>query len=319
MPTAPIPIATYLASLTLNFYDLANVRTTGDAVIQVAGGNGAVNIPIAQGVQGFSVYGGTTVPTATSPAAAVAMDQYIYAGTGASTPIVVAPGDVLRKVADNSWSVIGNVRGAQGLTGNTGNTGATGPSSGILTASDYDDSVAPTAGAIPEWNGTKFAPRNHGVVARARRTTSAVSTAASTVASAQRVMALSAPIVAGRLYEISAPNVAMYSTGSGTFGVTTAQAFLTYITNPGGGYPAVTDAQLTQALVQPNSNGQPLPAPLTAFYTPTASGPLGVLLAYFQPVGSGSLGVTMVGSTSEPIDLLVKDIGVDPGPSGASY
>lgn len=123
MPTAPIPLATYLASLTMNFYDLADVRQTGDAVIQVAGGNGSVSIPVAQGVQGFSVYAGATLPTASSPAGAVPMDKYILtAADGAGLP-----GDMYRKAGDNTWALIGSIRGAAGhpmLVGTTVPTAA---------------------------------------------------------------------------------------------------------------------------------------------------------------------------------------------------
>jgi len=110
VPTAPIPIASYLASLTMNFYDLANVRTTGDAVIQVAGGNGSISIPVAQGVQGFSMYAGATLPTATSPAGAVPMDKYTLTGVDGAG----LPGDVYRKNGDNTWALIGSIRGAAG-------------------------------------------------------------------------------------------------------------------------------------------------------------------------------------------------------------
>lgn len=110
MPTSPIPLATYLASLTMNFYDVANVRATGDAVIQVVGGNGSVSIPVAQGVQGFSMYAGATLPTATTPAGAVPMDKYTLTGADGAG----LPGDVYRKNGDNTWTLIGSIRGAAG-------------------------------------------------------------------------------------------------------------------------------------------------------------------------------------------------------------
>lgn len=110
MPTAPIPIASYRANLTMNFFDFADVRTTGDAVIQVIGGDGSINIPVAQGVQGFSMYAGATLPTATSPAGAVPMDKYTLTGTDGAG----LPGDVYRKNGDNTWSLIGSIRGAAG-------------------------------------------------------------------------------------------------------------------------------------------------------------------------------------------------------------
>lgn len=317
MPTPPIPIASYKADLVMNFYDVADVRTTGDAVIQIAGGNGSVNIPVAQGVQGFSVYGSTSLPTATSPTA-VPNDLYIYAATTASGG--VNPGDVLRKNGDGTWSVIGNVRGAKGDKGNPGDQGIPGPSSGIRAASDYDNTVAPAVGAVPAWNGTKYKPAQQGrIIARTRRTSNAVSTAASTAYTAQAVLGLSSvPVVGGRLYEVTAPNVAMYSTGGGTFGATVALAFITYAVNTGN--PAfVSSPQLVQMVTLPNTNGQTLGAPVLGYYPASTSGTLSVLLCYYQPIAAGSLGVTMVGSGSSPIDLMIRDVGVDPGDTGTSY
>jgi len=382
VPTAPIPIASYLASLTLNFYDLANVRATGDAVIQVAGGNGSVSIPIAQGVQGFSMYAGATLPTATSPAGAVPMDKYTLTGVDGAG----LPGDVYRKNGDNTWALIGSIRGAAGhpmfvgttvptttvpagaVTGDqflflgvTGGTpgdvyvkasdgswsvsgsqrGAAGPS-GAAQMQDRGNWAATTAYVSGDvvtqgglrWltkaahtSGATFSGATNWLVlggvaaggrSLARRTTDAVSTAAATPASAQRVLSLTGiPVTGGRTYKVSVPVMGIYSTGSGTFGTTVGQAFLTYTTD--GTTPGASSPQLTQITTLPNVNGQAQSTPIECTYTPSATGTLGVLLAYFQPVAGGSLGVTMAASTTQPIELIVEDIGVPATSTSVAY
>jgi len=382
VPTAPIPIASYLASLTLNFYDLANVRATGDAVIQVAGGNGSVSIPIAQGVQGFSMYAGATLPTATAPAGAVPMDNYTLTATDGAG----LPGNVYRKNGDNTWTLTGSIRGAAGhpmfvgttvptttvpagavtgdqflFLGATGGTpgdvyvkaadgswsvsgsqrGAAGPS-GAAQMQDRGNWAASTAyvsgdvvtqaglrwlAKVAHTSGASFSGTTNWIVlggvaaggrSLARRTSSAVSTAATTVATAQRVLSLTGiPVTGGRTYKLSVPEMSIYSTGSGTFGTTTAQAVLTYTTD--GTTPVAGSPVLQQVTTLPNASGNSQSQSLEGTYTPAATGTLGVLLTYFQPVAGGSLGVTMQASTTQPIELVVEDIGIPDTSTGIAY
>ncbi len=336
MPTAPAPIATYLANLTLNFYNLADVRATGDAVIQVIGGNGSISIPVAQGVQGFSVYGGSTVPTAASPAAAAPMDQYIYAGTGATAPLVVNTGDVLRKAGDGTWVVVGNIRGPQGIQGIPGLKGDPGPG-GATTLNDRGAWAATTAYAYndvvtasgqrwlnktPHTSGATFSGATNwvpltlpgaGVVARARRITAAALASGTTLASSSAIASLAnIPVTAGRLYRVYTSSLLVYSNGATTMAV--AQAAVTYTTD--GTAPSASSALLKQDDVQVGIGGSPATLAISVSYAPTVTGLLGLLLSYFMPVTGGGTSVGISGTATAPIELVVEDIGVDPGATG---
>lgn len=337
MSTAPAPIATYLANLTLNFYNLADVRATGDAVIQVIGGNGSISIPVAQGVQGFSVYGGSTVPTAASPATAVTMDQYIYAGTGATAPLVVNTGDVLRKAGDGTWSVVGNIRGPQGIQGIQGIQGNTGPT-GATTLNDRGAWTGPGTNYVsndvvtaigqrwlnkaPHTSGATFSGATNwvpltlpgaGVVARARRTTTAALASGGTLASSSAIASLTAvPVTAGRLYRVYTSSLLVYSNGATTMAV--VQTAITYATD--GSTPSVNSALLKQDNVQVGIGGSPTTLAVSVSYAPAVTGTLGLLLSYFMPVTGGGTSVGMPGTAAAPIELVVEDIGADPSASG---
>lgn len=336
MPTAPAPIATYLANLTLNFYNLADVRATGDAVIQVIGGNGSISIPVAQGVQGFSVYGGSTVPTAASPATAVTMDQYIYAGTGATTPLVVNTGDVLRKAGDGTWAVVGNIRGPQGIQGIPGLKGDPGPG-GATTLNDRGAWAATTSyvandvvtaigqrwlNKAPHTSGATFSGATNwvpltlpgaGVVARARRTTAAALASGTTLASSSAVASLAnIPVTAGRLYRVYTSSLLVYSNGATTMAV--AQTAVTYTAD--GSAPSANSPLLKQDDVQVGIGGSPTTLAISVSYAPAVTGTLGLLLSYFMPVTGGGTSVGMSGTATAPIELIVEDIGADPGATG---
>lgn len=150
----------------------------------------------------------------------------------------------------------------------------------------------------------------NGIVKRAIRTTAPPSTLATTAGAAQPVMSLDAHVLAGRCYRVSVLNIGVYGNGAAT-----VEVHLTYTTN--GTVASTASTVLKATDVQVVTGDIPNEANLGATYAPTADGPLSVLLSYFCAVGATT--VFMIGSAAWPIEILIEDIGVDPGASGTNY
>lgn len=342
MTDLPIPVASYIATLTMNWIDVGDWAATGNAVIEVTGGSGVINIPIAQGVRGLSTFAGTTVPTSTVPTTAVTDDLYVYGGAGSGGVIT---GDVLRKAGDLTWSVVGTVRGTQGIKGDTGLTGATGGTTppamtGATAATRYvggTTSGAPVTGTFavgdfviaqdgwvwvctgPGTPGTWASASNksRGVIARAIRTTAPANTGATASATAVRLLSLTAiPVIAGRSYKVTSPCLAMYCAGGGA-GPTIAQAELKFTTD--GSTPTAASPLLVADSLWVDNMGHSAALTLEANYVPTVTGTLGLVLDFYIPILGGATSVGIAASSWQPITIVVTDLGVDPGDTGTIY
>lgn len=342
MTTAPIPIASYIASLTMNLFDAGDLLTAGNAVIEVTGGDESINIPIAQGVRGLSTFTGTTIPTPTVPTTAVTDDLYVFTGT---TGGGVTTGDVLRKAGDGTWSVVGTVRGTTGATGAAGPTGGTGgttpPSmTGATAATRYVGGTttgAPVTGtfavgdfviAQDGWVSACIGPgtpgtwestsnKSRGVIARAYRDTAPANTGATSRATAVRLLSLTAvPVIAGRSYKVTAPCLAMYCAGGGA-GPTIAEAELKYTTD--GSTPTAASPLLVADSLWVDNMGHSAALTLESNYVPTVTGTLGLVLDFYIPILGGATSVGIHASSWQPITIVVTDLGVDPGDTGTIY
>lgn len=147
-------------------------------------------------------------------------------------------------------------------------------------------------------------PLPQGVIKRGRRTTS---TGAITTVETGVLRVDNIPVYAGRLYEISTSNlnidtsvdndVARAAIRVSTAGAaTTASALI--------GYGRMTIDNNTQSNVHS----------VTCFYTPPADGTLSVLLTLLRQAGSGN--IILFGGGSDICDLVIKDLGLDPGDTG---
>jgi len=171
--------------------------------------------------------------------------------------------------------------------------------------------VCTTAGTPGTW--VSITPPQPRVVARARRATTAALASGTTLASSSAVASLTAvPVTAGRLYRVYTSSLLVYSNGATTMAV--AQTAVTYTTD--GSTPSANSALLKQDNVQVAPGGSTTALTISLTYAPTATGTLGVLLSYFQPITGGGTSVGMTGSAVLPIELVVEDIGADPGATG---
>jgi hypothetical protein len=177
---------------------------------------------------------------------------------------------------------------------------------GLIAAADVVD-VRAAQGLYP-------AP---GVVARARRTTNPPIVTGGTSAAAQPVLSLTAiPVTAGRLYRITSPDLALSAAGSVT-GLCVMTAELKYTT--GGSTPTAASTLLAALNVNVDNSGHPASPSLSTSYAPAATGTVGVLLDYYIPVPGGANNGVLSGSSAYPIELIVEDIGADPGITGTIY
>ncbi|MBN9108551.1 MAG: hypothetical protein J0I34_07190 [Pseudonocardia sp.] len=149
-----------------------------------------------------------------------------------------------------------------------------------------------------------------GVIARGRRTTSSTTTTATSAGTAQKVLEASATLKTGRLYRITAPNVGYHRTTAGRVGLQ-----LTYTTN--NTTPGVTSTQLNWTQAQTYDAGDPVyGATLSATYTPASNQTLRVLLSVWS-VTTGTSGT--YADAGWPTEIVIEDLGVDPGNTGTSF
>lgn len=154
-----------------------------------------------------------------------------------------------------------------------------------------------------------------GIVGRAKRTTAPTPATGTTLATG--IIALTTagtiPVTAGRLYKISAPAVAPFGNGTIT-AVCVWQGHFTFTTD--GTVPTKASAILLQANAEVVNGGFTTDVPMVATYSPAVTGTLGIALCYFMAVAGGGSSVQLSGSASVPLEILVEDIGLDPGTTG---
>lgn len=147
------------------------------------------------------------------------------------------------------------------------------------------------------------------VIARARRITA--KTGITTESSYLRLDDI--PMTAGRIYEITTSNLTMDSDTVGDVG--TARLRGVYSASTGTSATTASTQLGESREFQDNATFADL-IPLTVYYYPATTGYLSILLTAFRASGAGSF--QMFASSTDPIDLIVKHIQVDPGDTGVS-
>lgn len=153
-----------------------------------------------------------------------------------------------------------------------------------------------------------------GIVGRHVRTTNGTATSATTAATAQPYMRITGiPILANRLYRIAAYNLGVFGSGYGR-----AQAGIYITTN--NTTPTTSSSVIKQAAMEMSNTGFVESLSMEAHYSPAANQTLGVLLAYWyvDPPPAGVITVTGYAAADWPVDLVVEDLGVDPGATGTN-
>jgi hypothetical protein len=164
---------------------------------------------------------------------------------------------------------------------------------------------------------TDLSAKPAGIVGRAKRVTNAAVASGTTLATGVVALATAGniPVVAGRLYRVSAPAVSAFGNGSIT-GVCVWQGHFTMTTN--GTTPTLASTVLFQANREVPNGGAPNVVHMECTYVPATTGTLAVALCYFMAVAGGGTSVQVSGSATAPLEILIEDLGVDPGTVGQS-
>lgn len=148
-----------------------------------------------------------------------------------------------------------------------------------------------------------------GIIARHLRTTNGTATTATTGATAQKYVELSAPVVSGRRYQIDIPSLSFFSPAAGNF-----KMQLTYTTD--GSTPAVTSPILEEFQAPTNSGSVLETGSMSADYQPGTTHNLKVLASFY---GATAGTYNVFASATFPFDLRVLDLGVSPASSGTNF
>jgi hypothetical protein len=148
------------------------------------------------------------------------------------------------------------------------------------------------------------------VIARAQRLTSGTATTATTAATAQKLCELDVSLIAGRLYRICVVDFGIFSTAAAN-----AQLQITYTTD--GSTPSVTSTILTTGQVTTPAGSIVISGSLSGLYSPGSNLTFKALVSYW--CNTGATTVNIFANTSWPFDLVVEDLGVDPGVSGTQF
>lgn len=143
-----------------------------------------------------------------------------------------------------------------------------------------------------------------GVIKRGRRTTS-TGNITTTETGVLRVDSI--PVYAGRLYRISTSNMNMDTSVDNDV----ARAAFRYSTS-GSATTSSTLGNYMRCTIDNASQSNVLN--LTMFYVPSADGTLSVLLTLLRQAGTGN--IIMFCSSTDILDLVVEDVGLDPGDTG---
>lgn len=150
----------------------------------------------------------------------------------------------------------------------------------------------------------KDSPLPLGILARGNRTTSS-----STTTTEIGVLRLDdIPIYTGRTYRIWTSPLRMDTSVANDV----ARAIIRITTD--GSTPTTSSAQIcaAQTILPDIASGQSVE--ISMDYSPAADELLSVLLSVSRQSGTGN--ISIVGGTGIPIDLMVEDIGLDPGDTG---
>ena len=147
------------------------------------------------------------------------------------------------------------------------------------------------------------------VVARARRTTNGTSTTATTQGTSQGVLRLDdIPLISGRLYRVFCRG-GVFASAYGRY-----SSSLQYTTD--GSTPTNASASLQQAGGELANPGFVELYTMTVHYTPASNETFSVLLTYWRTNGTATL--THYGAADWPTEIVIEQLGVDPGATGTS-
>ncbi|HEY0696520.1 MAG TPA: hypothetical protein VGD43_01780 [Micromonospora sp.] len=146
-----------------------------------------------------------------------------------------------------------------------------------------------------------------GIIARGHRTSSSTATTSSV-----GVLRLDdVPVKSGRSYRVFTSGLTFVGTSGDT-----ARARITHTTD--GSTPTTASTQLGAGCRNRIAGTTGPEAPIliaSETYHATADGLLSVLLVVTRSAGTGG-SVSLFGSSTEPIELLIEDLGTDPGDTG---
>jgi len=148
------------------------------------------------------------------------------------------------------------------------------------------------------------------VIARAQRLTSGTATTATTAATAQKLCELDANLIAGRVYRVAAINFGVFSTAA-------AETQLQYTYTTDGTTPLVTSTILTTGQVTTPAGSIVISGSLAGLFEPGSNLTFKVLVSYW--CNSGATTVNVFAGTAWPFDLVIEDLGTDPGVSGTQF
>lgn len=122
------------------------------------------------------------------------------------------------------------------------------------------------------------------------------------------------PVIIGRRYRIWTSPLNMSSTVANDL----MNAHIRYnsVASPGAGSPAITTSTQLTGLVEGSfsAGGSQRTQGLNVSFAPGATGTLSVLLSVSRDLGTGTVSIN--GAPIYPIELVVEDMGVDPGNTG---
>lgn len=150
----------------------------------------------------------------------------------------------------------------------------------------------------------EVSPLPQGIIARGRRTTS-TGNVTTTETGALRVDNI--PVYAGRVYRISTSNINMDTSVDND----AARAAIRYTTS-GTATTSSTLGNYMRCTI--DSASQSNVHNLIMYYAPSADGTLSILLTLLRQAGTGN--IIFFCSGTDIMDLVVEDLGIDPGDTG---
>ncbi len=141
---------------------------------------------------------------------------------------------------------------------------------------------------------------SRGMVAYHKRTTSSTGTTATTQATAQKVIELSAAVKSGRHYRVHVFGHAMAT----AYGV--SEMGLVHTIN--GTTPAVTSTALNRCIIEQSNTSVPLMFTMSTGFIPASDHTLKVLLTQFRASGTGTH--TVEASSTAPLEMWIEDAGI---------
>lgn len=244
-----------------------------------------------------------------------------------------ASGVWVSRTATETLADLGAVPTSRTLTASTGLSGG----GDLTTNRSFAVSYGTTAGTAVQGNDTRVAADqaagtasirtlgtgatqaaagNHthaayplGIIARGRYTT-AISTTGTTPTTARKVTELPAALTSGRLYRIAAANVPITNVTS-----TANVCFLQITHTTDGTTPSTTSTRLASSSTGSPSTATYVECSLSCLYAPASSVTIKVLLAFYGQAGTTWLGA----ATDWPVEVVIEDVGPDPGVGGTNF